>query len=380
MKFIRRVRLIWVLLKNLLTIHIILIFKAGYQRNTGKGVLYLDLHNFFLERVYAHLIYAFKEENYTILIKYNPEFLANLTEYGVWIVSLDRVQLTFTEPIVSQNLIYMFDHDYPNSKFNFRVKISDEVLSEEARRHPDKFLPFPMIPRLYYEGLHKEIHSLRFFQKKLKVFFSGNFNRDQYDNPIFEKYFNKLSRIALLEAIKDNLTSDEIILTNDLTEAISDVYINKIVISAWSRISLNQKSIKGRIENKDWLKTLSGADFLLACPGFVQPMCHNLIEAMSVGVVPILEHPEFLNPPLEHKVNAIIFSGASDLCEKLREVLMMDPIQIRSMQQNVISYYDQHLSLAAACRLLVTSAQKRDTVFIITSNLFVKKLNRFSII
>ena len=74
-----------------------------------------------------------------------------------------------------------------------------------------------------------------------------------------------------------------------------------------------------RIPRTGWLDALSRADFFVACPGIEMPLCHNLIEAMGRATVPILEHPEFLDPPLQHNLNCLVFRGREELVRTLEQ-------------------------------------------------------------
>ena len=42
------------------------------------------------------------------------------------------------------------------------------------------------------------------------------------------------------------------------------------------------------------------------------PMCHNIIESMAVGVIPITNYPEWFDPDLEHMKNCIVFDDQKD--------------------------------------------------------------------
>jgi hypothetical protein len=87
------------------------------------------------------------------------------------------------------------------------------------------------------------------------------------------------------------------------------------------------------------------------------PMCHNVIESMSVGTIPILSYADWFFPSLEHKKNAIIYSGAVDLISKIKEVLAMNQETMDEMRRNVMDYYDQYLSQENLIRIFESNKE-----------------------
>ena len=72
-------------------------------------------------------------------------------------------------------------------------------------------------------------------------------------------------------------------------------------------------------------------------------MCHNVIEAMSVGTIPILEYGDRFHPALTDDVNAICFRGSLGLVEAINRIDSLSAEKIRQLRQTVIAYFDKHL-------------------------------------
>ena len=103
------------------------------------------------------------------------------------------------------------------------------------------------------------------------------------------------------------------------------------------------------------------------------PLCHNIIEAMSVGAIPILQHPELFYPKLEHGVNCIFFEDEKDLIFQIKEVLIMDSSIINNMIENVIEYYKTNLTPKAVVKKNQTSSSKLNRAYIVSEgNRFLK--------
>ncbi len=87
--------------------------------------------------------------------------------------------------------------------------------------------------------------------------------------------------------------------------------------------------------------------YYLCCPGVVMPLCHNIIEAMSVGTVPIIQkqYAEVMYPNLVHLKNALIFENLEDL-DHLIETHLFEITEenFEEMKKNVLAYYQDFLT------------------------------------
>jgi hypothetical protein len=76
---------------------------------------------------------------------------------------------------------------------------------------------------------------------------------------------------------------------------------------------------------------------------------------MAVGTIPILEYPEYFNPPLENFKNCIVYTGKEDITAKVRIALNMPPNEVAKMREEVIIYYEKNLSPQASINNLTKS-------------------------
>ena len=76
-------------------------------------------------------------------------------------------------------------------------------------------------------------------------------------------------------------------------------------------------------------------------------------EALSRGAVPVLEHPEFLDPPLEHNVNCLVFHGRDELVKTFEQIFQLSQEQIGRLRQGAYTYYQKHLTPGAFARRLL---------------------------
>ena len=125
------------------------------------------------------------------------------------------------------------------------------------------------------------------------------------------------------------------------------------------------------LDTREYLSYLGRCDFFLAPPGFLMPVCHNLMEAMALRAIPILNYGAWVQPPLEDGVSCVSFSTRDELVAVIERVLSMTDQEIEGIRSGVAACFDEHLSVDAfASRLrsvidlsptIVVNAEK-DTV------------------
>jgi len=93
-------------------------------------------------------------------------------------------------------------------------------------------------------------------------------------------------------------------------------------------------------------------------------MCHNVVESLAVGTIPIIGYPDWFFPPLEHRKNAIIYSGKEDLMQKVHEVFEMSSDDIADMRKNVIDFYEKYMTAEYFMRRFEASSGKVDTIML----------------
>ena len=92
-----------------------------------------------------------------------------------------------------------------------------------------------------------------------------------------------------------------------------------------------------------WLQVLSSFDFFVATPGVSMPHSHNMIEAMSVGTIPVTQYGRHLHPPLTDRHDCVAYSDLADLDKVLEELMVMDPEEIEGLRSGVRDYFSDHI-------------------------------------
>lgn len=99
-----------------------------------------------------------------------------------------------------------------------------------------------------------------------------------------------------------------------------------------------------RLRPDEWPRLLSAIDCFLCLPGSQMPISQNLVEAMAVGTVPVLEYSDLMDPPLTDGENCITYRGEAGLTEAVERVLGITGDELERLRRGVVEYYATALS------------------------------------
>ncbi len=187
-----------------------------------------------------------------------------------------------------------------------------------------------------------------------RLFFGGNTEEGKYDKDLIRDEYHMLTRRDMLGAVA------EVAVTYKPTDAIawlaSDEFHPYVLC----------ETQHCKIPQERWLEALAKADFFLACPGVGMPLCHNLVEAMATGTIPVLQYHRYLDPPLENNVNCLSFGSADELKALVARILAMSPAELLSLRSGVRDYYNRHHAPAAFAKKL-TSGEGNKRVLLLNA-------------
>lgn len=327
-------------------------------------------------RLVYSLLNAFAMANYRVALFETRDY-HQVGPLGPMIYDIPSLDATANEPHNTSDALYVYDRRDPlcgRLPWRKKVRIKFDVFSNYAwasfRGREPILMPYPMHPWNYGGDLAGRLAAARGVEKTIRVFFSGDTkdykrNRILYPRP-------KLTRVQVIEAIlnsglptllriEDSRTLEDVLYGRH-KECCAIVDMSKVFVG-------------------DWLNNLARAEFFICPPGYVMPMCHNAVEAMAVGTIPIISYPEWFRPSLRHLENCIAFDDEADLVAKINLALRMPPEDVARMRRNAIAYYERHLDPVGFVRTIEERNQDEITVMMITDLCTVNdhaKLNRNS--
>lgn len=300
---------------------------------------------------------------------------SGLPEPALQLMSRPGLKLTAGIPDDPAEFVYVYDKPHPAAHrlpWRKRVQVRFDLFAAHRLRAPI-IAPYFVHPAQADWLQASRLDALRSEPRRVRVLFAGDSkgyarNRVRYPAP-------KLPRLAVLNAIRQRMPEEviEVRGAQEITALCAEHYVDKFVLS---------DSGTG-IPASDWMPNIARADFFLCAPGIVMPMCHNLIEAMAVGTIPILNYPEWMVPDLAHLKDCLVFEGEDDLAAKIRLALAMSSRQVSEMRANVVRYYETHLRPDALVHMVEARKEKDVAVLVYTELNMVqnaKKLNRNSVV
>jgi len=216
-------------------------------------------------------------------------------------------------------------------------------------------LPFFVHPEIYHTSSNSK-PSLD-TPRPIRVLFAGNAQRSLYDRPVLKEKYALLSRVQILDSVKEQLDSSLV------REPTGFEQLIQVSVGASPNVTIATTETCS-IPSEKWLSSLQQADFYLACPGVDMPLCHNLIEALSAGSIPILQYNQYLSPALVHKVNSLVFTDQQSLATAINEALNMSQQQISELRHNARQYYLDHHQAGAFLQKVITSPEPSVTLFL----------------
>ena len=254
-------------------------------------------------------------------------------------------------------------------KLNNKIVITDDTCSDFTKISFDVYnhlnsefvFPFDIFPINYFKNTF-DISKSQNAQRKHNILFAGNTSTN-YRSSIKLNKFKLIDRVQLFETLKSK-ESSRFTYYDGIKTPKSD-----LLIAIW-----NYENINCKIESTNYFQILSNCNFIVAPPGVEMPMCHNLIEAMKVGTIPILQYSSYLYPALTDGHNCLTFNDKSSFLIAIKTALDMNEEFIERMRNNVIEYANNHLDHKRFIDFIAKTPQK-DNIFLYGAGISDEFLN-----
>lgn len=286
--------------------------------------------------------------------RYPAYLMTGLTELGV--VSIRARDLVVAKRILGwHRFVCRTRLDWPGSptsdlvlssqpsRDGRRVEVVERYYCEAGPR--EVHVPYFAHPQFYAGRLHVRCRAMRARQRPIRVLFCGSFEHSAYVDDFDFPMLNRREIVSHLIAMVDSGSGPG----------------GRIVIAS----SEGHSSLRRPPSTLDaYMSLVASADFSVCPPGIRVPHSHNLIEAMSVGTIPILNYAELVRPALHHGQTCLRFATLEELSETIEWALRQSDHAVREMRRAVIDHYDQMLDPGAFARRVVASAGSIDALLV----------------
>jgi hypothetical protein len=334
------------------------LIKCFFVKTKDKKVFF-EVNKIEKNRYLYNLVKFFKLRGYTVYLPKNKELIARLC--------VNKGEFKYASLILDADVKIGIPKRNSQTVFLTTEKLSNDYFSKNKLKNTFH-VPMSQYPLIYNEDNGNDSIDL-LAKRKLSAFISGNFNVEFYGRIAKDGFFDILSRSDIFDFIKQQSYFFQINSFSNLLGYIDSTIDNKVVIiDRVNDFNIDLDKIKS---------ILLQFDFFMALPGIDIPQSHNLIEAMEVGCIPIIQktYSDLLYPPLVHNVNAIIYETKEELDSLIREVFKKNEEDIILLRQNVLKYYDNYLTPKAVVDAIVNT--NYDKIYIqaehVSLNLLRKK-------
>lgn len=326
---------------------------ADHQR-----VAWFDLRANVFHRYLLDLMLMLNDQGYEVRMRFHPKAVAT------WNTSLllrfvPHFRFYLKERSTSTDLRFSDRTGVPGA-----MVLDPDYFQQAPLPSGSYVVPMPMVDSIYTKGLHKWVPDLLRSDRSRKIFFVGNIGPEYAaSEAIIADVFGCFSRPQLIDLIERHFPH-RIHRPSDTADLFRDRPEDILVMD---RRQFN-------IPHEDLRAVMARHDFFLAPAGVIMPLCHNLTEAMSVGCIPILQHPHLLHPPLEDRITCLGFKDLAGLRRVLEEVQRMNDEEVMAMRRNVLDYYQKHLSPEAVVARLASGKDRLTLIHLNAEHLSVDLL------
>ena len=200
------------------------------------------------------------------------------------------------------------------------------------------FLSFSLESKILESDFHSE--------RKIGAIFAGNTisnsnpGKGAYNRNITKEQLNINTRVEVFSFIAENLPQEHIYFPERLETFLYDIESgrlkNKIVLINTQIFSIPRDS---------YFNILLNSNFFIHMCGSKQPFCHNQIESMLAGCIPITQFARFFIPGFKHESNSLLYNTLDELKLLLSDVISGKySISLSSMRKETLTYYKKHHS------------------------------------
>jgi len=315
------------------------IFTGKHQRTVLIYISSINPSAMRLFQIFSHFLYS----GYTCYFDISFSRYMKLKRYGKKATLFKGVypytkMMKHYSIIASDNKEYLESIDEKALKIfiNFRILKYLDTIS-----NADIFYPLGPFFKYNYPSVETDILSKALtFERKIGAFFVGNIKSTTYNADRTKALFNVNTRYETFNYIIYNLPKDVVYIPSNIDSFLKDIdrglLREKIVLLDTNNFEISKKH---------YFYILLRTDFFIHMSGVIYPYCHNQIESMMAGCIPITQFANFFIPRFQQETDSLLFESLDNLINILSKVnsgYFKNTTQ--AMRKNIIEYYREHYS------------------------------------
>jgi len=343
------------ILKYLFGLVLLLIKSKRETKNQQR--IYLSFQHLGNTNYYCAIAIRLAQAGYAVYLLHNHRFIIDCYDpiRGRVMLKFPGIYLKFGVPASRSKHFLVHDNQPTNLDWKHVVKLSANSLpvlfNERELKEGEYVYPFDIHLRQFdSEKLFDDT-----IKRRIAVGFVGNLREEMYTKTAISSFFNLVERTEAINNIRDHFKD-----TVTIPES-ADGYIGsktiQLLIGGFGHSHIPSS------HPRNYLRFLSECDFFIALPGVNIPFCHNLIESMMCGCIPIIQYGKFMPVPLKNDVNCLAYDSIPSLLSIIKRAIQMDTKEKLMLRNGVKEYYTQHLSLQARKNLFKNDLSKISTLY-----------------
>jgi len=355
MSFTKKASIIKRVKNKIQKIKICIRYILRYNIVQSKSVFFLSSSEL-KEKNLMHLIYYFHSLGYNCYLDYSFRQCLKLKVNGISALSLQNVfpaekkENTF-EIVASRNKqkLDSFGSNALKIHINY-LEIENGFADIADITEVDFYYPIGLHPNLANLSIEAEVLKNAFnTDRKIGVFFAGAIydKKDgitkKYNYDSLKKQFNVNSRYEVFTSIFEKLPKEYIYTPDSLETFLNDMESGHLK----NKIVLIERNIFSIPPDK-YFNVLLNSNFFIHMAGVAYPFCHNQIESMLAGCVPITQFSRFFSPAFTHELNALLFNSLDELFSLLNDIVLGKYTgHLDSMREEIVNYYKNYYSVVS---------------------------------
>lgn len=242
-----------------------------------------------------------------------------------------------------------------NDMDEFKYKVNEKFYYP-IHMHPHKLYDYQ-----WFNDKNNSRYDKYMNERKIGMIFIGNNNADylEYENCLSEHY-HCFSRPQVINFLCSEFA--EYVIRPERKEELDDIL---------DRENLNKKILildKFRVDGDKFIDLFLHSDFHIWMAGVTYPYCHNHIESLYCGTIPVYQD-SFYYYGIKNKKNALRYSTLNELKNIISDVIAGKLTQenIKDMRNNVYKLYNAYYSADAYREKIfefLNSDKKQETYYI----------------
>jgi hypothetical protein len=321
--------------------------KRELVSKTKEKVL-ISIFSIKLNRKFFQLVYQFLNCGYDCYLNISLLQFIKGSNYGLCTIMLNGVYpvKSLKQSVVNYSIIVSDSKKYLESFKTERAKkiLVNFYLFKNIKSITQDDFFYPILSHRKYLSclIETEVLSRAFkYKRKIGVIFAGNADTNYYNLDITKELFKINTRSEMFCYLLNSLP-EKILYIPKCLETFKDDIENGLLINRV--VLLNTKNFS--IPQDMYFDILLNSNFYIYMCGFIQPFCHNQIESMMAGCVPITQFASFFVPPFQHEINGLLFNTMDELLEILLTIVSEKyKDRILYMRENILYYFERYYSL-----------------------------------